>query len=120
MLFVTGAQADENASVIETGYLYTEPGDVGDLIGAEVTSVDSEGQEETFVQVLVPVGPEKVDRIEIYDLSGNKIPQMSQPDLLRDYPDDRVGVKLHMKKKPGFEFRLRLIDIPDTPSAYKE
>lgn len=120
IIYSLNAPADGYASVIETGSLSAESGDVGDLIGAEVKSVDTEGQQGSVVYVVVPVDPEKVDMVEIYDAAGEMIPQLSQPDLIMDYPDDRVGVKLHVKKKRGFEFRLRLIDLPDTPSSSRE
>lgn len=102
----------KNVSEIETGLLTAVPGIVGSRLGAKVLTIDDGQGEGTVVHVDVPIDPKKVDTVEVYDTYGNKVPQISKPDLIKDYEDNRVGVKLHLDKKQGFEFRLRLIDTP--------
>lgn len=89
--------------------------DVGSRLGAEVKTVDIESSAGTKLHIVVPVDPDKVDMVEIYDKSGNEISQLSQPGILKDYEDIRVGLNLHLNKKSGFEFRVCLIDITDVP-----
>ena len=106
--------------MIETGSLSTEPGDAGHRPGTEVQSASSEGIDGTKLQIEVPVFPDKVDMVEIYYKSGNEISRLSQLIILKDYKDNRPGLKRHVNKKPGFELRVCLIDITDIPSSRRE
>lgn len=63
---------EAEVTVIETGILSAEPGDVGDRIGAEVKSIDRDSEEGSIVEVEVPINPEKVNKVEVYDAFGKK------------------------------------------------
>lgn len=105
----------EDTPGLETGILLAAPGNMGNRLGAKVLTIEDENSQGTFIHIDVPVNPKKIYKVEVYDKHGQKIPQISNPDIIKDHEDNRVGVKLHLDRKRGFEFRLRFIDALTKP-----
>ena len=107
------AYAGNGPHILETDWLETEAGSSGETLGAEVKKLyprDADGV--TVIEILVPdINPDTIDAIEVISRNTNEpIRQKQTPVWIDDYEKDTYGLRLFVKKKPGFEFRLRLID----------
>ena len=95
---------------IETGMLEAKPGFVGDVLGAEVTEMDTTGDTMDVISVTVPVEPGQIEVVRVIAPSGNIVEQEKPAELSPDYQNHRVGVRLYLPKRKNWEFKLRLVD----------
>ena len=98
-------------TILDTGYLESTPGYTGSVLGAEIIGVSNIiGEELLMIEVSVPVDPEQVDEVRVISPSGNTIKQEKEAEILRDYENNNVGIKLFLPKQQKWGFTLRLID----------
>ncbi|MDH3451208.1 MAG: hypothetical protein OEN20_02230 [Gammaproteobacteria bacterium] len=105
---------------VNTGLLEREVGFVGDEIGARVTGVDRTDGNATVLDLSLPPLDEAVDRIEVLDRDGNVVEQLRPAQIESDQEQNRVGVRLHLKRAPKMAFRLRLYDDTDEQNTQRE
>lgn len=102
------------ASTLETGILQRVDGYKGDLLGAEVVSVNpAENDTLQVIELSIPVDPEIVDQITVLGPSGQLL-ELDEPiEIFPNREKGSVGIILTLpkKKKPGFI--IKLIDLPD-------
>ena len=102
-----------STSVIETGFLEARPGYTGNVLGAEVEKVTiDEAQQSQIIEINLPIDPDEVDRVQVISVSGKPIPQDKTAQIIRDYENDNVGIKLYLPKKKDWVFKLKLVDEP--------
>ncbi len=109
----TLCSAQKPPLILETDWLNSSVGSKGDILGAKVTDVDKVlGQDITILEISLPLeNPENIDKIEVIGKNSTQpISQAGEPVWVEDYEKGTQGLRLYLKKKPGFEFRLRLID----------
>lgn len=101
-------------TTLDTGYLETTPGYTGSVLGAEIIGVsDSTAEELQIIEVSIPVDPDQVDEVRIISPSGSTLKQERQAEILRDYENNNVGIKLYLPKQQKWGFKLKLIDTPE-------
>ena len=105
-----------SSSEIESGFLEARPGYTGNVLGAEVEKVTIEAQQSQIIEINLPIDPDEVDRIQVLSVSGKPIPQDKTAQIVRDYENDNVGIKLYLPKKKDWVFKLKLIDEPGIDS----
>ncbi len=102
------------APTLETGILQGVDGYKGDLLGAEVVSIN-QGENDAFevIELSVPIDPEVVDQVTVVSPSGQLL-EIDEPiEISPNWKKSSVGIILTLpkKKKPGFI--IKLIDLPD-------
>lgn len=103
----------EGVQVLETDWLQTKTGSHGELLGAEVIDVSTE-KELTIVELALPADqfeliPESIENITVISKRTNKpITQAKDAEWLNNYEQGRYGLRLHLKRAPGFEFRVKM------------
>ena len=103
-----------DVTALDTGYLETTPGYTGDVLGAKIIGVSEISEEELLmIEVSVPVDPDQVDEVRIISPSGKSLKQEKQAEILRDYENNNVGIKLFLPNQQKWDFKLKLIDMPD-------
>jgi hypothetical protein len=118
IFYVLGAAtlvaAQQKASILESDWLNTNVGSTGDKMGAKVIRVTNDpGKDSTTVDILLPVeNADEYDGIVVIGKDSKQpIKQVKDPEWLeQDYQKNEYGLRLYLKKEPGFQFRLRLID----------
>lgn len=105
---------------INTGLLEREAGFVGDEIGARVTAVDRSRSNVTVLDLSLPLLDDSVDRVEVLDKDGRVIEQVQPAKIEGDPEQNRLGVRLHLKRAPKMEFGLRLYDDSDEHDKQRE
>ena len=106
-----------SSSEIESGFLEARPGYTGNVLGAEVEKVTiDEAQQSQIIEINLPIDPDEVDRIQVLSVSGKPIPQDKTAQIVRDYENDNVGIKLYLPMKKDWVFKLKLIDEPGIDS----
>jgi len=83
------------------------------VLGAKVVEVESNADTNTtIVEVKVPVkNPKDFDGVEVIDRKTKQpIKQKSNAEWINNQEEGVYGLRLHLKKKPDFEFQIRLID----------
>ena len=114
LLFTSSAIAADNPKLIlETDWLESTKGSQGHTLGARVSDVDKiPSKESTVLEIAIPIdNPDSFDKIEVIGKnSQQEIPQTRSPEWIEDYENGKPGLRLFLKKKPGFEFRLKFID----------
>lgn len=116
VLFATTVCAQENSPgkfivVTESAYLKVMPGYVGDELGATITDVTiDENEELQIIEIDVPIDPAKVDRVQLIGRSGKRIPVDRTTEILRDYENNNVGLKIYIPKNKNWVLKLRMID----------
>ena len=109
----TLSYAQKPPLILETDWLNSSVGSKGDILGAKVTDVDKVlSKDITILEISLPIeNPENFDKIEVFGKNSTQpIPQSGEPVWIEDSETGNQGLRLYLKKKPGFEFRLRLID----------
>ena len=103
-----------DAPTLETGILQRVDGYKGDLLGAEVVSIDpAENDALEVIRLNVPIDPDVVDQISVVGPSGQLL-ELDEPiEIFPNQEKSSVGIILTLpkKKKPGFI--IKLIDLPD-------
>lgn len=96
---------------LKTDWLKTVEGSAGNVLSAEVLKV-TDKNDVTVVDVGFPEKHLKNYRLAVAEdrLTGKKIIQTKAPDLLKDEKDKPYGLRFHLKKVPGFEFRVSLYE----------
>lgn len=98
--------------VLESGQLEAIPGFRGGVIGAEV--IDAEIiDDQHIIEINLPIDPDRVDQVHVVSPSGEKLKQSREAEILRDYENDNVGLKIFLPRQKNLGFRLRLIDNSD-------
>ena len=104
-----------NETEIETGLLKAKPGYVGDVLGAKIESISiDEAHDMQIIEINVPIEPEDVDRVKVISKSGKTIKQDKSAEILKDYENNNVGIKLYLPKKKNWQFKLHFVDESDT------
>lgn len=97
------------ATIVETDVLETEPGYRGEVLGAEVIGKQP-ADDYQAVEITIPVDPDTVDRVGVVAPTGEEIKQKRAAEIVRDYENNNVGIKIFLPGRKDWEFRLRLID----------
>lgn len=96
---------------LETGYLDANPGFVGDVLGAEVITIfEDKEQSLQIIEINVPTNPDNVDHVRVISETGKTIPQDRTAEILRDYENNNVGIKLYLPKQKNWSFKLKLME----------
>jgi len=85
----------------------------GDALGAEVVEVEGNSDSDvTIIEVKIPIKhPEDFDSIEVIGKKTQQpITQKRNAEWIKNPEEGFYSLRLHLKKAPGFEFRLRFID----------
>ncbi|MDH3220863.1 MAG: hypothetical protein OEO19_15120 [Gammaproteobacteria bacterium] len=99
---------------VETANLRAVPGYTGDRLGAEITDISNlPGEDTQAIGISIPIESGRVDRIEVVSPEGEPIQQQREADILQQGDGNNVGIRLFLPKRSNWEFRLRLIDVPD-------
>lgn len=97
-----------------SGTLESVPGFTGDRLGIEVEQVSEvEGTDLQAIDLKLPLEPEQVDRIEVTTPAGNPVEQKRPAEITTEADERGVGIRLYLSKQKNWEFRLRLIDLPE-------
>lgn len=103
-----------DAPTLETAILQRVDGYKGDLLGAEVVSINpAENDALEVIKLSVPIDPEVVDQVTVMGPSGQLL-ELDEPiEISPNRDGSSVGIILTLpkKKKPGFI--IKLIDLPD-------
>ena len=113
VFFSTCLYADKKKVILETDWLNSTIGSHGDTLGAKVVDVDiTPDKDSTVLEVTLPIdNPDDFEKIEVIGKKSlQPIPQSKDAEWIKDYENGTYGLRLHLKKKTGFEFRLKLID----------
>jgi hypothetical protein len=115
---VVDAQAENNpdltdARVVETGVLQSVPGFTGDVLGAEVIAITPGENDTQVIDIVIPVDPDKVDRIRVMTADGKPLKQKEAVEFSRDHENGELGITLKLNKKQKLGFKFKLIDLPD-------
>ena len=105
--------ADGAISVLETDWLGTEIGSTGNVLGAKVVDIkNSPGTETTVINIEIPVNnPDDFETIEVIGKNTlQPIKQKRKAEWIENHEEGVYGLRLYLKRAPGFEFQLRLID----------
>jgi hypothetical protein len=99
----------QRIKVLESDYLEATPGYRGNVLGAEI--VDTEvGADQQTIEINLPIDPDQVDQVRVVSPTGESLKQYREPEILRDYENNKVGVKIFLPRQKNLGFRLRLID----------
>ena len=103
-----------DALTLETGILQRVEGFKGDLLGAEIVSINpAENDAFEVINLSVPVDPEVVDQVTVVDPSGRLL-ELGEPIEISPNQDrSSVGIVLALPKRNRPGFIIRLIDLPD-------
>lgn len=101
----------QRIDVTESAYLQAVRGFVGDELGATITDVTvDEDEDMQLIEIDIPIDPERVDRVQLIGPAGKRIAEDRTTEILRDYENNNVGLKIYVPKKKNWVFKLRLID----------
>ena len=103
-----------DAPTLETAILQRVDGYKGDLLGAEVVSIDpAKNDALEVIELSVPIDPEVVDQVTVMGPSGQLL-ELDEPIEISPNPDgSSVGIILTLPKKNRPGFIIKLIDLPD-------
>lgn len=105
--------AQDLSNIVETDWLQMKEGSSGKTLGAKVESITTPGSDgSTIINLTIPVdNPEQIDAIEVISRETDKpVQQTKKAEWVKDYETEKHELRLFLTRKPGFEFRLRLID----------
>ena len=111
--------AEDKPSELRTDWLDSSVGSQGAVLGAEVLDIDQSSENNTTVlEIAFPIenidNLENYEKIEIIEKKSQKpIPQIIEVERMTNYENGTYGLRLHIKKIPGLEFQLKLIDNDD-------
>ena len=102
---------------INTDWLEAKTGSSGATLGTEVIQV-KQVDDIMSIDVDIPTDNlKKYGTVDVIDKKSNKPVKLEkQPEILNNDNGEAYGVRLQMKRLPGFEFRLRLYDGSDEPN----
>jgi hypothetical protein len=102
------------AATLETAILQRVDGYKGDLLGAEVVSINpAENDALEVIELSVPIDPEIVDQITVVGPSGQLL-ELGEPiEISPDQEKGGVEIILTLPKQKKMGFRIKLIDLPD-------
>ena len=91
-----------------TGWLTTDAGSKESTLGAHVISVDSD-ENATIIELEVPVAtPNTIEEVTVIGRQPEEdLEQIQQAEWLQAYENGNYGLRIHLSKSPGFEFRLK-------------
>lgn len=90
------------------------PGFTGDKLGIEVEQVTPvEGGKLQAIDLNLPMEPVMVDRVEVLTPEGKLIEQQREAEIVPETDERGVGLRIYLSKRKNWEFRLRLIDLPE-------
>lgn len=102
---------------INTDWLEAKTGSSGTTLGTEVIQVK---QVDDIMSIDVDIPTDNLKNygtVEVIGKKSNKPVKLEkQPEILNNDNGEAYGVRLQMKRLPGFEFRLRLYDGSDEPN----
>ena len=104
----------DNVRVIESGRLVAEPGFTGKKYGVEVERImllDDSGIQ--AIDLSLPFASDRVDEIEVISNAGETIEQQREADIETGPDPKNTGVRLFLPRRKNWEFRLRIIDVPE-------
>ncbi len=117
----TGDSSTENpahtspSSTMETGLLQARPDYTGDILGARVERITvDETSHIQIIEISVPIDPDRVDQINVISDSGELIRQDRTAQILHDYENNNVGIKIYVPEQKNWVFKLKLIDQADS------
>jgi hypothetical protein len=101
-------------STIETDVLQAEPAYTGNVLGAKIKQVTiDEKNQIQIIDISVPINPDKVNHIQVLSPSGDVVKQDKTAQILRDYENNNVGIKIFVPRKQNWVFKLRLMENPE-------
>ena len=94
-----------------TGWLTAEPGSKENTLGAQVISVDTD-ENVTVIELQVPTSnPAALEEVTVIGRQPEQreedLEQIRQAEWLQAYENGNYGLRIHLNKLPGFEFRLQ-------------
>lgn len=91
-----------------TGWLTTDPGSKENTLGAHVVSVES-NESATIIELEVPLAtPNTIEEVTVIGRQPEEdIEQTEQAEWLQAYENGNYGLRIHLGKSSGFEFRLQ-------------
>jgi hypothetical protein len=104
------------AEMLETGPLKNTIGYRGDVLGAEVISVETAANEQSeLIKVSIPLDLEhdQFDQVSVFSSTGQRIIFDKPLEISMDYKNNKVGIIMSLPKKANIGFVIRLIDLPD-------
>lgn len=107
------ALADEKAM---TDWLDSLSGSTGNLVGAEVIGIEKRDKF-TILDIRLPesqLSETDIKAIELEKRDESLVQQFKKPTTLLDDDSQPYGVRFYLKRRPDFEFRLRLHDELNT------
>lgn len=105
---------DTNLKVLETDILQNVAGFKGGLLDAEVIEIiDTDDGQSQEINIVVPVDPAEVDRVQVLSPSGQPIKLKRPPQISMDHENNEVGIIVTLPKNKKLGFKLKLIDVPD-------
>ncbi len=113
LVFSTYLYADKQPLILETDWLSSAVGSHGNTLGAKVVDVEiMPDKDSTVLEVSLPIeNPDDFERVEVIGRrSLQPITQTKDAEWIKDDENGNYGLRLHLKKKTEFEFRLKLID----------
>ena len=84
-------------------------GFVEDLLGAQITRISDQDQRR-IIEIDIPTDPINVDRIDVVAESGESISQLQNAEIIRDYENNSVSIKLYLPQQSHEAFKLKLIE----------
>lgn len=101
--------APPELNTVETGELRATTGHKGDVIGAEIISTETIGEEQ-LIEVSVPIEPDQVDQVRILSPSGEPVELSREAEIIRKYETNDVGIRFQIPKNTNIKFQLQLMD----------
>lgn len=98
----------------DSGLLQAEPGFRGDRLGVEVERVTETEDGRLEIDLHLPLQADMVDEVEVLGPRGRPLDLGKEPQIRPDDDERGVGLRLFVPKSSNLEFRLRLIDLPET------
>lgn len=106
---------DENQtqSVTRSGMLEATPGFTGSKLGIEVEEVEIVGGDLQAIDLRVPFGAPRVDRIEIEAANGKVIELPREAEIEPGSDPFSTDIRVFLPRRQNLQFRIRIIDLPD-------
>jgi hypothetical protein len=98
----------------ETGIIQSVDGYNGDVLGAEVVSINpAENDAVEVIKLSVPIDPEVVDQVTVVGPSGQLLEPDEPIEITPNQEERSLGIILTLPKKKKLSFQIKLIDLPD-------
>lgn len=121
-LFVMAALSTHSTLAKETGYLLQNEGFSGDILGAQIDSIeilsdkpagdsnkgDINGARK--ITVNIPELPESIKSVEVLNKEGKLIPQKKRYEIINDLDSNRSGVIIYIGRKQTLPFKINFIE----------